>query len=215
MPLTVLLVEDERDIADLVRYHVEQAGMRFLHAADGGTALRLALPPRDVDEARALVRRTVVGGALLAVAVAGVIGLFVSRRVTRPLRGMEAAARRMAEGDLRQAVPVAGSDEIAALGVALNRTAVALREKIGRLGDEQAKVRTILDGMTEEVMALDGRGRLLLLNPAARMMFGVENGLPGVARSSRSSDGRDSSIRWRRSGPRVRRCGTSSSWASP
>jgi two-component system phosphate regulon sensor histidine kinase PhoR len=140
--------------------------------------LRLALPTHDVDEARALVRRTVVGGALLAVAVAVVIGLFVSRRVTRPLRGMEAAARRMAGGDLSQAVPVAGSDEIAALGVALNRTAVALSEKIERLGDEQAKVRTILDGMTEEVMALDERGRLLLLNPAARMMFGVENGAP-------------------------------------
>ena len=103
--------------------------------------------------------------------VALVIGLFVSRRVTRPLRGMEDAARRMAEGDLAQAVPVAGTDEIAALGIALNRTAVALREKIERLGDEQAKVRTILDGMTEGVVALDDRGRLLLLNPAARAMF--------------------------------------------
>jgi two-component system phosphate regulon response regulator PhoB len=40
--LTVLLVEDEQDIAGLVRYHVEKAGMRFLHAADGATALRLA-----------------------------------------------------------------------------------------------------------------------------------------------------------------------------
>jgi two-component system, OmpR family, phosphate regulon sensor histidine kinase PhoR len=147
---------------------------------EGGrrAVLRLALPTHDVDEARALVRRTVVGGALLAVGVALVIGLFVSRRVTRPLRGMEAAARRMAEGDLAQGVPVAGSDEIAALGVALNRTAVALREKIERLGDEQAKVRTILDGMTEGVIALDDRGRLLLLNPAARMMFGVESEAP-------------------------------------
>ena len=78
---------------------------------------------------------------------------------------MESAARRMAEGDLAQAVPVAGTDEIAALGVALNRTALALREKIERLGDEQAKVRTILDGMIEGVVALDDRGRLLLLNP--------------------------------------------------
>jgi two-component system response regulator RegX3 len=42
VPLTVLLVEDERDIAGLVRYHVEKAGMRFVHAADGATALRLA-----------------------------------------------------------------------------------------------------------------------------------------------------------------------------
>jgi two-component system phosphate regulon sensor histidine kinase PhoR len=55
---------------------------------------------------------------------------------------------------------------------------VALREKIERLGDEQAKVRTILDGMTEGVVALDDRGRLLLLNPSARVMFGAENGAP-------------------------------------
>jgi two-component system phosphate regulon sensor histidine kinase PhoR len=140
--------------------------------------LRLALPIQDIDEARTLVRRTVAGGAILALVVAVVIGLFVSRRVTQPLRQMEGVARRMAEGDLAQTVPVAGTDEIAELGVALNRTAVALREKIERLGDEQAKVRTILDGMTEGVVALDDRGRLLLLNPSARVMFGAENGAP-------------------------------------
>jgi two-component system, OmpR family, phosphate regulon sensor histidine kinase PhoR len=141
-------------------------------------ALRLALPIRDVDGARALMRRTVAGGAILAILVAIVVGLFVSRRVTRPLRSMEDVARRMAEGDLGQTVPVAGTDEIAELGVALNRTAVALREKIERLDDEQVKVRTILDGMTEGVVALDDRGRLLLLNPSARVMFGAENGAP-------------------------------------
>jgi two-component system phosphate regulon response regulator PhoB len=42
VPVTVLLVEDERDIAELVRYHVEKAGMRCVHASDGGSALRLA-----------------------------------------------------------------------------------------------------------------------------------------------------------------------------
>jgi two-component system phosphate regulon sensor histidine kinase PhoR len=141
-------------------------------------ALRVALPIHDVDEARTLVRRTVAGGAVLAIMVAVVVGLFVSRRVTRPLRRMEGVARRMAEGDLTQAVPVTSTDEIAELGVALNRTAVALREKIERLGDEQAKVRTILDGMTEGVVALDDRGRLLLLNPSASVMFGAENGAP-------------------------------------
>jgi two-component system phosphate regulon sensor histidine kinase PhoR len=140
--------------------------------------LRLALPIHDVDGARALVRRTIAGGAFLAVGVAVVIGLFVSRRVTRRLREMEDAARRMAEGDFAQTVPVAGADEIAALGIALNRTAVALREKIERVADEQAKGRTILDGMIEGVVALDDRGRLLLLNPAARAMFGVEDSAP-------------------------------------
>jgi two-component system phosphate regulon sensor histidine kinase PhoR len=141
--------------------------------------LRLALPTQDVEDARALVRATVAAGALLAVGVAVVVGLFVSRRVTRPVREMEAAARRMAEGDFAQSVPVSGNDEIAALGVALNRTAVALREKIERLDDEQGKVRTILDGMIEGVVALDDRGRVILLNPAARSMFGVTDGEAG------------------------------------
>ena len=143
--------------------------------------LRIALPTQDVDDAKGLVRATVAAGALLAVGVAVVIGLFVSRRVTRPVREMEAAARRMAEGDFARTVPVSGNDEIAALGVALNRTAVALREKIERLDDEQAKVRTILDGMIEGVVALDDRGRVLLLNPAVRMMFDLEEG--GAGRS--------------------------------
>jgi two-component system phosphate regulon response regulator PhoB len=42
VPLTVLLVEDERDIAELIRYHIDKAGMRVVHAADGAAALRLA-----------------------------------------------------------------------------------------------------------------------------------------------------------------------------
>ena len=77
MPVTVLLVEDERDIADLVRYHVEKAGMRFVHAADGGAALRLARAERpDV--------------ALLDLMLPGLDGL----EVCRQLRG-DAATRRL------------------------------------------------------------------------------------------------------------------------
>ena len=77
MPATVLLVEDERDIADLVRYHVEKAGMRFIHAADGGTALRLARAEQpDV--------------ALLDLMLPGLDGLEVCRQLRR-----EAATRRL------------------------------------------------------------------------------------------------------------------------
>ncbi len=77
MPLTVLLVEDERDIADLVRYHVEKAGMRVVHAADGGTALRLA---------RAELPDVVVLDLMLP----GLDGLEVCRQLRR-----EAATRRL------------------------------------------------------------------------------------------------------------------------
>ncbi len=77
MPLTVLLVEDERDIADLVRYHVEKAGMRFVHAADGGAALRLA-------------RADLPDVVVLDLMLPGLDGLEVCRQLRR-----ESATRRL------------------------------------------------------------------------------------------------------------------------
>mgnify|MGYP001608322600 FL=1 len=41
MAIKVLIVDDEKDIVELVRYHLEKEGLQCLQAADGPTALRL------------------------------------------------------------------------------------------------------------------------------------------------------------------------------
>lgn len=41
MALKVLIVDDERDVVELLRYHLEKEGIRCIQAADGPTALRL------------------------------------------------------------------------------------------------------------------------------------------------------------------------------
>ena len=46
MPETVLLIEDEADVADLVRYHLRKAKWRVLTAFDGAEGLRLAFAER-------------------------------------------------------------------------------------------------------------------------------------------------------------------------
>jgi two-component system phosphate regulon response regulator PhoB len=45
-PATVLIVDDEADIVELIRYHAEKQGFRCLAAADGATALRLVQSER-------------------------------------------------------------------------------------------------------------------------------------------------------------------------
>jgi phosphate regulon transcriptional regulator PhoB len=42
MTTTVLVVDDEKDLVDLVQYHLEKDGMKCLEARDGETALQLA-----------------------------------------------------------------------------------------------------------------------------------------------------------------------------
>jgi two-component system, OmpR family, phosphate regulon sensor histidine kinase PhoR len=133
--------------------------------------LRISLPLTAVSKAATSVHQTVALGALLAFAVVLAVGLFLSRRVTRPVTEMQSIARWMAEGDFAQRIPIAGTDEIAELGRTLNLMAERLSEKIQDLEGERTKVAAILDSMVEGVIAIDQRGRILLMNHAARWIF--------------------------------------------
>jgi DNA-binding response OmpR family regulator len=70
MATRVLVVDDERDIVDLVRFHLEKEGLQVVDAPDGGTALRLvrAAPPDLV---------------LLDLMLPGLDGLEICRRLRR------------------------------------------------------------------------------------------------------------------------------------
>jgi two-component system phosphate regulon sensor histidine kinase PhoR len=133
--------------------------------------LRISLPLTAVSNAATSVHQTVALGALLAFAVVLAVGLFLSRRVTRPVTEMQAIARWMAEGDFAQRIPITGTDEIAELGRTLNLMAERLSEKIQDLEGERTKVAAILDSMVEGVIAIDQRSRILLMNHAARWIF--------------------------------------------
>ncbi|MET8151316.1 methyl-accepting chemotaxis protein [Actinoplanes sp. NPDC049668] len=77
-----------------------------------------------------VVLLSTLGVALLA-AVA--MSVAATRSVVRPLREVVRALRGLASGDLTAHAEVAGKDELAELGHALNETAGALRETIGAL----------------------------------------------------------------------------------
>jgi two-component system phosphate regulon sensor histidine kinase PhoR len=133
--------------------------------------LRIALPLTAVSQAATSIHQTVALGALLAFTVVLAVGLFLSRRVTRPVTEMQSIARWMAEGDFAQRVPISGTSEIAELGQTLNLMAERLSEKIQDLEGERTKVAAILDSMVEGVIAIDQRGRIVLMNHAARWIF--------------------------------------------
>ncbi len=133
--------------------------------------VRLALPLEIVTGVYASIRQVLLAGGFLTLAVALGIGLFVARRVTRPVVEMQSVARQMAGGDYTVRAPVRSPDEIGRLGRALNVMASRFREKIGDLEREQATITAILDSMVEGVLAVGGRDHLLLLNQSVRAMF--------------------------------------------
>lgn len=92
---------------------------------------------RQVSEVITL-RQNVLSGQIILVIVLSVIvvsllSMPAALILTRPLRELQAAAQRVAAGDLTYRVPESGDYEIANVGHSFNTMTDALREKIGEL----------------------------------------------------------------------------------
>ena len=72
--------------------------------------------------------RTLFLGALGAVAVSLILGVILARTLTRSLRELTAATHAVAQGDLRQQVPIRSQDELGELAESFNQMAIKLRE---------------------------------------------------------------------------------------
>jgi two-component system sensor histidine kinase BaeS len=81
----------------------------------------------------AMFRESVVSVVALAAAagigVAVVLGVLVGSRLSRPLRDIGAAARRIARGDYQARIPRTGPEEIVSLADSFNQMAAALEEQ--------------------------------------------------------------------------------------
>ncbi|MBI4699742.1 MAG: HAMP domain-containing protein [Deltaproteobacteria bacterium] len=151
---------------------------RMMYAAvpfqkEGRTAgvARLAKPLTEVDEAIGRLRRLVLLASTLALGVAILMASLAALWMSRTIRDLTAAARRMAGGDLDTRTRIVGQDEIGELGRALDQLAAGLQTALGEVRTERDRMSRVLQGMREGVLLLDAEGRAALANPALREML--------------------------------------------
>lgn len=137
-------------------------------------------------EALSAAQRALLLSALVAGLLAIVLGLWVSQGLTAPLRGLAAAAGRMAQGDLsaRAGVKHPGSrDEIDELAQQFNGMAERLESSFGQLSSERDALRRFVADASHElrtpITSLAMANELLQgpagADPAARAEFLTQN----------------------------------------
>lgn len=103
------------------------------------------------------------------------IGLLValSRRRARVLAELRRSIEALGEG--RPARPIQGHypGELGRLARSVNANAPLLEERIARLEADRHQLRVVLGAMTEGVVAIDARRRMLFANDAAQGWFGL------------------------------------------
>ena len=145
--------EFEPEVTIPILLNGEQVGT--LLAAKSGSGSRAG------EQYLAQVNQAILWAGVIAVLLALVLGIFLARRLTRPLFQLNRATQQVAAGDLSQRVPVNTHDEVGELAGHFNEMAAALEtaevQRQQLLADTAHDLRTPISIMQSHLEAmLDG-----------------------------------------------------------
>ena len=126
------------------------------------------------------IRTILFTATALAVGVVALVGWALARTITKPIEEVTQGAGRMARGRFDSSIEVRGKDEIGQLASMFNLLASRLRATLDEIEEEKARLETVLNSMTDGIVAVDAAGNVEVVNPAAARFLGASQaGLAG------------------------------------
>ena len=121
------------------------------------------------------------------------MGLYLAKRITRPVQLLAAAAREIGAGRLDRRIEPESDDEFGALTEAFNAMAgdleasrrtvenstIELERKHVEVEERRRYIETILERITTGVVSVDAAGRLTTINSAAGRLLGLDRSAVG------------------------------------
>lgn len=142
--------------------------------ADGGA--RYIIYIKDTKEELQSITRSmsliILQALLIASVITIIIGYLLSRTITTPISSLTKRAERVASGDFDTMPLSKSNDEIGRLTNTFQYMSSTLHEKIEEVNSEKTKVETILENMTDGILAFGLGGSLMHINPEAEKMLG-------------------------------------------
>jgi two-component system sensor histidine kinase VicK len=111
---------------------------------------------------------------LLALMITGILGYALSKTITGPIQEVTRNAALMAQGNFDRKIQVRSNDEIGKLTGMFNFLTTRLKETMEEISDEKEKMEAILTNMADGVIALNSKGEVIHINPAARQMLSLD-----------------------------------------
>ncbi|HUQ01829.1 MAG TPA: ATP-binding protein [Kofleriaceae bacterium] len=142
---------------------------------DGLGVVRLAATRDALDRAYDQLWVLLMIGGAIGLAVALGMTLTATALIRRSLRQLATSAAQVAAGGARR-ITIEREGEIGEVGDFINRMAADAERTVRALVHERALLGSVLDSMSQGVIALDEERRMTMVNPAAREMLE----LPGV-----------------------------------
>ncbi len=108
---------------------------------------------------------------LISLLIAFVFGVLISKAITTPIENITEKTKEIAEGKFGQILDRQGSDEIGQLTSSINYMSQSLKNMLEEIKNEKGKVDTILNNMTDGIIAFSKEGYIIHANPEALAML--------------------------------------------
>ncbi len=114
-------------------------------------------------------------GLVVAGIIALIVAVFMSRLasylMSRTLRSLIANAKSIATGARHLHIDIARGDDLSGLAGSLNQLANEVQDTVNTLARERARFETVLESMTDAILAVDRDHRVTLMNSAAASLL--------------------------------------------
>ncbi|MCK5391931.1 MAG: HAMP domain-containing protein [Deltaproteobacteria bacterium] len=138
------------------------------------TIIRTALPLSIIQQALIPLESKVIYMGILLTILALFLSLAVSRTMTKSLAGIINISDELAKGNLDVQIPVSDSKgEIPKITRALNHMAQKLNEVFKQLSHEKNQLEAVLSAMSEGVMVVSEKGKIVLTNNTLKEMLNL------------------------------------------
>ncbi len=157
----------------------EQSFMDYAIPLKSGDAVSYIVYIKDIKEDTNNVLRSIFSiilqALLLGIGLSLVFAILLSITIISPIKSLTQKSKKMASGDFEYTIDVKSPDEIGQLTDTFNYMASELKTTLNAIQSEKNKVETILQYMTDGVMAFDKSGKIIHINPASKTLLAIDD----------------------------------------
>ncbi|MBF0400276.1 MAG: PAS domain-containing protein [Magnetococcales bacterium] len=147
----------------------------FHHPLGERGVVRVAIAIESVESINNRLNLALFVAGLIAVITALSLGGFSAHWATNTQRYIMACAQRMVHSAAAPRIQVHANDAMAGLASSLNLLAAEKHETLALLSEQKSQLATVLQSMTEGVIALDRAGRVTLMNRSVLELLGLSS----------------------------------------
>jgi two-component system, OmpR family, phosphate regulon sensor histidine kinase PhoR len=132
---------------------------------------RVALPLISVNSIVSSDIWTIVWAVIIVALLIILTSALITYLIIRPVRRVTKAIENVASGQIDQQIEIQSADELGRLSYAFNKMSSSIKNTLSAVEDERSKLLSVLSSITDGVVMVDSRERILLANTTSQSIF--------------------------------------------